>query len=60
MLSSDEKPPSVSPRPERQVTGTAKGQPAAMATMHDDDERLLAQIGYEQVGSFPRLVNHEP
>lgn len=59
MSSSDEKRPSVSQRSEQPVT-TASGKVEErtanqMATMHDDDERLLAQIGYEQVGLFPGL-----
>jgi hypothetical protein len=29
----------------------AAGRTAPMATIHDDDERLLAQIGYRQVRS---------
>lgn len=46
---SSEQPATATGKVERQNAGQ-------MATMHDDDERLLAQIGYEQVGLFPPLV----
>lgn len=59
MPSSDEKRPTVSPPSEQPATpasGKVEERSAhPMATMHDDDERLLAQIGYEQVGLFPGL-----
>lgn len=50
MSSSDEKrsPPSGQPVTASGKVGEQNAHP--MATMHDDDERLLAQIGYEQVG----------
>ncbi|KAL5354185.1 polyamine transporter tpo5 [Pseudogymnoascus australis] len=52
MPSSDEKRPTVSPPSEQPATpasGKVEERSAhPMATMHDDDERLLAQIGYEQ------------
>lgn len=64
MQSSDEKRPSVSPPSEQPATpasGKVEQQTAhQMATMHDDDERLLAQIGYEQVGLFPGLGSCGP
>lgn len=52
MTSSDVKGPSVFQHPGQVVSETAKGPAAQMATIQDDDERLLAQIGYEQVGSL--------
>lgn len=52
MPSIDEKRPRVSSHPGHPPLGTAKQQAGEMATMHDDDERLLAQIGYEQVASI--------
>ena len=58
MPSSDEKRSSASPPSGKPATASGKvGEQNAhpMATMHDDDERLLAQIGYEQVGLFPGL-----
>lgn len=60
MSSSDEKRPSVSPSQEQPAIASGKVvQRTAhpMATMHDDDERLLAQIGYEQVGLSPGAGN---
>lgn len=33
------------------------GRSSRMATLHDDDERLLAQLGYEQVGCIVILRN---
>ncbi|KFY22240.1 hypothetical protein V491_02856, partial [Pseudogymnoascus sp. VKM F-3775] len=51
MPSSDEKRSSASPPSGKPATASGKvGEQNAhpMATMHDDDERLLAQIGYEQ------------
>ncbi|KFY24513.1 hypothetical protein V493_05192, partial [Pseudogymnoascus sp. VKM F-4281 (FW-2241)] len=52
MSSSDEKRPSASPPSEQPATAASgkveQRNAHQMATMHDDDERLLAQIGYEQ------------
>jgi hypothetical protein len=48
-LSTDVKSPSLgdSRGSTKDSKGDKKGAP--MATIHDDDERLLAEIGYEQV-----------
>jgi len=55
MSSTDIKGPFVVSNP-IQTSATSKPskqQPGAgMATIHDDDERLLAEIGYEQVSSI--------
>jgi hypothetical protein len=56
MASSDEKSPvvGVSSAPERKVRSKRQGR--SMATIEDDDERLLNQIGYTQVSLPDRAL----
>lgn len=59
--SADEKSPVQS----QVVLGSGAGSPkqagaTTMATINDDDERLLAQIGYEQVSSTPNIPCPDP
>lgn len=52
MASTDVKAPIAVQNPVQHsaTSKTPKRSGAAMATIEDDDERLLAEIGYEQVG----------
>lgn len=58
MASSDVKSPIASAQSLSSGSATGKQAVSRMATIQDDDERLLAQIGYEQVrSSFPLSRN---
>jgi hypothetical protein len=52
MASTDIKTPSPFHPPDSSTFRAQKEGGSPMATIADDDERLLAQIGYEQVSLF--------
>lgn len=48
-MASEEKTPVVITYPNQAIGGSLQRRLRGMATIEDDDERLLAQIGYKQV-----------